>query len=155
MSLRDLLVTNAADIVFARVLFFVYMVYSIWSSIPTEAEKAERDADRQTDIELKQAWAAVDPDAGLTQEEKWERNRQVFLNLPKTPSTPYGRMNAMTPRTTAFSALTGEQQAGQQQQMPLTPGEGPSQPAQSKSNTGTSRGLPFRKQWEELKADIM
>lgn len=135
-------------------LFVVYLAYSIWSSIPSKAEKAERDADRQTDIELKQAWAANDPDAGLTQEEKWERNRQIFLNLPKTPNTPYGRMNPMTPRTTAFSALTGEQQA-YQQQMPPTPGEGPSQPSQPKGGaSATSRSLPFRRQWEELKADI-
>lgn len=58
----------------------------------------------------------------------------------------------MTPRTTAFSALTGEQQPVQQ--MPGTPGVGPSQPSQSTGNPGTSRSLPFRKQWEELKADI-
>lgn len=61
----------------------------------------------------------------------------------------------MTPRTTAFSALTGEQQQQQQQpgpqQMPYTPAAGPSQPS---ANVGTSRGLPFRRQWEELKADI-
>ena len=55
----------------------------------------------------------------------------------------------MTPRTTAFSALTGEQQAGQH--MPGTPGAGPSQP---QTSSGPKKSLPFRRQWEELKADI-
>lgn len=70
----------------------------------------------------------------------------------------------MTPRTTAFSALTGEQGQYQQQyqQGPATPGVGPSQPVLEQptkvsegGKTGKSRGsLPFRRQWEELKADI-
>ena len=138
----------------SRCLFVVYFVYSIYASIPTKAEKDARHADRQTDIELKQAWAATDPDSGLTQDEKWERNRQVFLNLPKTPNTPYGRMNPMTPRTTAFSALTAGEQQPSQQYMPPTPGEGPSQPAHLRTGAGAGRSLPFRKQWAELKADI-
>ena len=52
-------------------------------------------------------------DDGLTKEEKWERNRQVFLNLPKTPNTPhYGARNPMTPRTTAFTQLSGGDASG-------------------------------------------
>jgi hypothetical protein len=49
-----------------------------------------------------------DPDSGLSKEERWERNRQIFLNLPKTPGTPgFGMKSAMTPRTTAFTQLNG------------------------------------------------
>lgn len=73
------------------------------------------------------------PDSELSQEEKWERNRQMFLNLPKTPNTPgFGQRNPMTPRTVAFTALNG--------------GAGPSQPLAS---AGPSGPLPFRQQYAQ------
>ena len=41
-------------------------------------------------------------------EMRWERNRQIFLNLPKTPNTAgVGMQNPMTPRTVAFTQLNG------------------------------------------------
>jgi len=74
------------------------------------------------------------PDSTLSREEKWERNRQIFLNLPKTPNTPgFAVKSAMTPRTVAFTALNG--------------GEGPSKPAAP----GVG-GLPFRQQFGERSA---
>ncbi|KAK3723049.1 hypothetical protein LTR37_002195 [Vermiconidia calcicola] len=91
------------------VLFILYFALSVWSSIITPAEKSERKETYDTDIELKNArYTYDDPNAGLSQEEKWERNRQIFLNLPKTPNTPRFGGPAMTPRTTAFTQLSGE-----------------------------------------------
>ncbi len=105
---------------------------SIHSSIPSAAEKSARQADYDEEIELKHARYTLDPDAGLSKEEKWERNRQIFLNLPKTPNTPgYHGMPAMTPRTTAFSQLTG---AG--------PGKSP--------GPISSRPLAFREQFDQM-----
>lgn len=108
-------------------LFVVFFAFAVWSAIITKAEKDEREAERQDDIELKTArYMSYDPDTGLTQEEKWERNRQLFMNMPKTPNTPggqYGRMNPMTPRTTAFTQLSGEQP---QPQRTASGGSGPS-----------------------------
>lgn len=87
----------------------VFLGLAIHSSFITKEEKAERQEEYDNDIELKRYQKDDDPDAGLTKEEKWERNRQIFMNLPKTPRTPYGGqgMPAMTPRTTAFTKLEG------------------------------------------------
>ena len=57
----------------------------------------------------------------LSQEEKWERNRQIFLNLPKTPNTAgFGMQmqNPMTPRTVAFTQLNGGPGPSSQQHQP-------------------------------------
>ena len=79
----------------------------------------------------------LDPDAGLTKEEKSERNRQIFLNLPKTPNTPgYGQMPMMTPRTTAFTHLSGGNVATP---APVTAG-----------SSSVSRPLAFREQYGEV-----
>ena len=90
-------------------LFVVYFGVSIWSSFITKEEKSEREEEYKDDIELKQARYTYNADnSGLTQEEKWERNRQIFWNLPKTPNTAgFGARNPMTPRTTAFTQLSG------------------------------------------------
>jgi hypothetical protein len=110
-------------------LFCVYFGWSIFNSFITKEEKAERLEDYNEDIELKNARYTMDD--GLTKEEKWERNRQVFLNLPKTPNTPgYGARNPMTPRTTAFSQLSGGDANGA---------------------SGPSRPLAFRQQFGEAR----
>ena len=74
------------------------------------------------------------PDNELSREEIWERNRQMFLNLPKTPNTPgFGRANPMTPRTVAFTQLNGGQAPG---------------PSSSRGQVaGPSGGLKFRDQY--------
>ncbi|KAK0252500.1 hypothetical protein B0A54_05758 [Friedmanniomyces endolithicus] len=92
-------------------LFSCYFIWSVYSMWPTAAERAERKAHKQSDIELKRV-NEYSPDNELTREEIWERNRQMFLNLPKTPNTPGfggsgGGMNPMTPRTVAFTQLNG------------------------------------------------
>lgn len=77
---------------------------------------------REEDIEL-QKFSKYEPDP-VSREEQREYNRQLFLNLPKTPTTPFGK-NPMTPRTTAFTQLSGEQQHeyyGSQPPMPSTSG---------------------------------
>ncbi|KAI7073302.1 hypothetical protein KC352_g42307, partial [Hortaea werneckii] len=110
-------------------LFSIYVLFSCYSLIATDTERAEREESRQSDIEMKKV-LSYSPDAELSQEEKWERNRQIFLNLPKTPNTPgYGMKNPMTPRTVAFTQLSGE--AGQA-------------PMNSRGPTG---GLKFREQY--------
>ena len=107
-------------------LFSVYTIWSLYSMWPTPAEKAERKANREADIELKRV-NAYTPETELSREEVWERNREMFLNLPKTPNTPgFGMrngLNPMTPRTVAFTQLNG--------------GAGPSQ-------AGPSGGLQHR-----------
>lgn len=117
----------------------VYLAFSFYSIKPSAAERAARQADYDDEIELKQARYTMDPDAGLTKEEKWEKNRQIFLNLPKTPNTPqFGHgMPAMTPRTTAFTQLNGG--AG-----PSTPGFRPGTGA-----SGPGGRLPLRQQFEQ------
>ena len=82
---------------------------AIWSAFITKEEKAEREAEYNEDIELKNTRYTYNNEDGLTKEEKWERNRHIFLNLPKTPNTPgFGaRPNPMTPRSTAFTQLSG------------------------------------------------
>lgn len=111
-------------------MFCIYFLLSVWSLFPTAAEKAERDADRETDIEMKKM-SEYSPDPSLTKEERWERNRQIFLNLPKTPNNAQGfgaGLNPMTPRTVAFTHLNG--------------GEGPSRQMEGR------RVLPFRQQYD-------
>lgn len=117
-----------ADTTSNSALFVVYFGLAIWSSIITKEEKAERQADYNEDIELKNARYTYNNEEGLTKEEKWERNRQIFLNLPKTPNTPgFGQSQyAMTPRTTAFTQLSGGDQ----------------------NASGPSRPLAFREQYE-------
>ena len=99
-------------------LFAVYLLLSIWSVIPSQRERSMR----EEDIEL-QKFSKYEPDP-VSREEQREYNRQLFLNLPKTPTTPFGK-NPMTPRTTAFTQLSGEQQHeyyGSQPPMPSTSG---------------------------------
>lgn len=112
-------------------LFSVYFIWSVMSMWPTPTERAERDQKYEADIEMKKV-NEYSPDCELSREEVWERNRQMFLNLPKTPNTPgFARQNPMTPRTVAFTQLNG--------------GQAPSQ----SSTAGPSGGLKFRDQYGE------
>jgi len=78
----------------------------------------------------------------MTRDEQRDMNRQIFLNLPKTPTTPWGRdaSNPMTPRTVAFTQLNG---GGER--MPQAGGQGPYQV--TGAGQGPSRLLPFRQQY--------
>ncbi|KAK4547107.1 hypothetical protein LTR36_001328 [Oleoguttula mirabilis] len=113
-------------------LFSSYLILSIWSLFPTKAELAEREADRtDPDIEMKKV-VMDSPESEMSQEDKWERNRQIFLNLPKTPNTAgFGANNPTTPRTVAFTQLNG--------------GPGPSR------QQGPAGGLKFREQYADGK----
>lgn len=115
-------------------LFGVYLIYSILSIIPTKHERAQR-ADN---IELKKL-TEYRPET-MTRDEQRDMNRQIFLNLPKTPTTPWGRdaSNPMTPRTVAFTQLNGGQSA--------ETAAGPSNQKAS-SGQGPSRLLPFREHY--------
>lgn len=110
---------------FHSALFTAYLGYSIWNCIPTEEEKVEREADRRSDLEMKKL-STYGMDGDLSKDERRERNRELFLSLPKTPNTPgFGAHNPMTPRTVAFTALNGG-----------VPG--------TATGAGPSRNLPFR-----------
>lgn len=77
----------------------------------------------------------------MTRDEQRDMNRQIFLNLPKTPTTPWGRdaSNPMTPRTVAFTQLNGGGGAT---------AAGPSSHHHTTSSgQGPSRSLPFRQQY--------
>ncbi|EGP92268.1 unnamed protein product [Zymoseptoria tritici ST99CH_1A5] len=122
--------TFAVTVIMAA-LYAVFVGYSIWSAIPTEAEKVVRDADHQSDLEMKKI-SMYGMDGDMSKEERREMNRQLFLNLPKTPNTPgFGVHNPMTPRTTAFTQLNG--------------GEAPS--GYHGRATGPNAPLPFRENY--------
>lgn len=115
---------------YCRALFSIDLLWSAFSFWPTKKERAEREANQNADIEMKKV-NEYSPDSELSREEIWERNRQMFLNLPKTPNTPgFGARNPMTPRTVAFTQLNG--------------GQGPSRPPAMPMASG---GLPFRDQY--------
>lgn len=88
------------------VLFAVYLGYSFWSLMPTQEERVEREAEYQSDLEMKKL-SMYGMDDDLSRDERRERNRALFLNLPKTPNTPGFGMPPLTPRTTAFQQLNG------------------------------------------------
>ncbi|KAK5111133.1 hypothetical protein LTR62_005332 [Meristemomyces frigidus] len=116
-------------------LFSTYLIWSVVSMFPTKVEQMERNRQYEEDIEMKKV-NEYSPDDELSREEIWERNRQMFLNLPKTPNTPgFGRQNPMTPRTTAFTQLNGG----------LAPGPSRGDVA------GPSDGLKFREQYGEAR----
>ncbi|KAH9822908.1 hypothetical protein Tdes44962_MAKER00736 [Teratosphaeria destructans] len=91
------------------ILFFAYLCLSFYSTLrPMPEEKLQRSIDRKEDIEMKKVLSYYNTQDELSKEERWERNRQIFLNLPKTPNTAgFGRLNPMTPRTVAFTQLNG------------------------------------------------
>lgn len=110
------------------ILFTAYFAHAAWSAVPTAHEKAEREAERLADLEMKKVLAGEDSDSfemGPT------GGRNIFLNLPKTPMTPgFGAANPMTPRTTAFTKLNG----GKAPEVRVTA-------------SSPSRALPFREHY--------
>ncbi|KAF2173113.1 hypothetical protein M409DRAFT_17062 [Zasmidium cellare ATCC 36951] len=107
-----------AVVIVMTALFATYLGHSIWSAIPTEREKVAREAEYQSDLEMKKL--SMYHDDEMSRDERREMHRQMFLNLPKTPNTPgFGVHNPMTPRTTAFTQLNGGA-------MPTPVGIGPS-----------------------------
>jgi len=122
-------------------LYSIYLIYSIYSTIPTQHERALR-ADN---IELKKL-TEYRPQT-MTRDEQRDMNRQIFLNLPKTPTTPWGRdpSNPMTPRTVAFTQLNGGTNTASSMQQPPMSSLGPYQAPSS--GQGPSRLLPFRQHY--------
>ena len=113
--------------------FAIFLIYSALSIIPTQRERSAR----AETIEMAKL-SEYRPQT-MTRDEQRDMNRQIFLNLPKTPTTPWGRdpSNPMTPRTVAFTQLNGGAQGGYQHGTPqvVSSGQGP------------SRLLPFRQQY--------
>jgi hypothetical protein len=126
-------------------LYSIYLIYSIYSTIPTQHERSLR-ADN---IEMKKL-TEYRPQT-MTRDEQRDMNRQIFLNLPKTPTTPWGRdpSNPMTPRTVAFTQLNGGVAAAPPDvsTMPPMGGQGQYQVPSPSSGQGPSRLLPFRQHY--------
>jgi len=115
-------------------LFTVYFLVSIHSCWITNDEKIERLEEKEFDIEMKRIHASFAAEDEMTRQEKWEMNRQIFMNLPKTPTTPgFGLNYPMTPRTVAFTQLNG--------------GPAPKTPIVSVTPKGPIGGLKFREQY--------
>lgn len=92
--------------------------------MPSGAEKTAL----ESDIEMRKI-DETRPEI-MTRDEQRAYNRQLFLNLPKTPSTPFHNSKTpMTPRTVAFTKLSGDDSA-----VPV-------------SQAGPSRALPFREHY--------
>ncbi|KAF2723942.1 hypothetical protein K431DRAFT_219043 [Polychaeton citri CBS 116435] len=103
-------------------VFTLYLIPSIYSCFPTPTERAER----EDDIELKRiVFGNANQETEEERNARWDQNRQLFMNMPKTPATPFQGLNPMTPRTVAFTALNG-------------------QPPTAKKPTFSSRELPLR-----------
>lgn len=75
----------------------------------------------------------------------WERNRQMFMNMPKTPSTPAHQ--PFTPRTTAFHRLGGS--TGEASAVGRNPQVGSSRVVSS-----STRPFPLRV-YDEAKRDLI
>ncbi|KXL47336.1 MAG: hypothetical protein FE78DRAFT_144283 [Acidomyces sp. 'richmondensis'] len=115
-------------------LFSVYFLVSIHSCWITKEEKTERLEEREFDLEMKRLQASSAAEDEMTRQEKWETNRQIFMNLPKTPTTAgFGLRSPMTPRTVAFTQLNG--------------GPAPKTPVVSVTPKGPTGGLKFREQY--------
>lgn len=103
--------------------------------MPTPEEKEERRAN--IELHRVEKYSA----SAMSKEEQREHNRQLFLNLPKTPSTPFGKTGfPMTPRTVAFTQLSGGEQTGS----PTS-----DTAANTLRNAGPSRQLPLREYHNE------
>ena len=128
-------------IVFNSALYGIYLIYSIYSTIPTQHERSLR----RENIEMKKL-TEYRPQT-MTRDEQRDMNRQIFLNLPKTPTTPWGRdpSNPMTPRTVAFTQLNGGAAAADVSTMPPPMSQSPYQ--MPSSGQGPSRLLPFRQHY--------
>jgi hypothetical protein len=113
--------------------FAIALLYSALSIIPTQRERSAR----AETIEMGKL-SEYRPQT-MTRDEQRDMNRQIFLNLPKTPTTPWGRdpSNPMTPRTVAFTQLNGAAPSGYHHGTPQVVGAG----------QGPSRLLPFRQQY--------
>lgn len=107
-------------------LFCLYFIYAALNLKPSAAEKQER----MQDLEMERM-EKIRPDT-MTKEEQRAYNRALFLNLPKTPTTPFHK-TPMTPRTVAFQKL-----------------EGVEKPHVAVSGAGPSRKLPFREHYTEM-----
>lgn len=135
------------------ILFFVYLCLSCYSAFrPTPEERVQREHDRTEDIEMKKVFSYYNTQEELSKEERWERNRQIFLNLPKTPNTAgFGRMNPMTPRTVAFTALNGGKAPAQMSSREVKE-ETTTSPVSAGS--GPKGGLRFREEYPEHYPDV-
>ncbi|KAF2858534.1 hypothetical protein K470DRAFT_221118 [Piedraia hortae CBS 480.64] len=86
-------------------LFSIYLIFSILNIRATPEEAEKRKTSREFDLEMKKIHASYHAEKDMSKEERREMNRQLFLNLPKTPATP--AFGAPTPRTAAFTQLNG------------------------------------------------
>lgn len=81
---------------------------SVYSLIPTAAQKAAHAAKRAEKKAEKEKWASSPYDNEMTAEEQWQHMWEL-QQLPRTPGTIGGMKSPMTPRTRAFNDLGGEE----------------------------------------------
>lgn len=90
------------------VIYCVFIILSVWSLIPTAAQKeahAVRKAEKKAE---KEKWESSPYDNEMTAEEQWQHMWEL-QQLPRTPGTIGGMKSPMTPRTQAFNSLGGEE----------------------------------------------
>lgn len=89
-------------------IYSVFVIMSVWSLIPTTAQKeahAVRKAEKKAE---KEKWESSPYDNEMTAEEQWQHMWEL-QQLPRTPGTIGGMKSPMTPRTQAFNNLGGEE----------------------------------------------
>lgn len=104
-------------------IYAFFLIFTIWSLVPTsEARHAHKTRLAEKKAE-KDKWAALEasksPYGGdMSPDEQWQHMWEL-QQLPRTPGTAGGLKSPMTPRTRAFNALDGSQQAGVMTMPPL------------------------------------
>lgn len=81
---------------------------SVFSLIPTAAQKEAHAAKRAEKKAEKEKWASSPYDNEMTAEEQWQHMWEL-QQLPRTPGTAGGMKSPITPRTQAFNSLGGEE----------------------------------------------
>ncbi|KAI4155409.1 MAG: hypothetical protein LQ340_001009 [Diploschistes diacapsis] len=88
-------------------LFFAYSSFSIYSAIPTKAQKTEATVQGEEDIESPTSYF---------DDKKWEYEMD---RIPQTPRSPAFGRTPMTPRTVAFNTLEGKMPSKPNRDLPL------------------------------------
>jgi membrane protein implicated in regulation of membrane protease activity len=89
-------------------IYAVFVVLSVYSLIPTTAQKQAHAARKAEKKAEKEKWASSPYDNEMTAEEQWQHMWEL-QQLPRTPGTIGGMKSPMTPRTQAFNNLGGEE----------------------------------------------
>lgn len=95
-------------IIHISTIYAAFVVLSVYSLIPTAAQKQAHAAKKAEKKAEKEKWASSPYDNEMTAEEQWQHMWEL-QQLPRTPGTVGGMKSPMTPRTLAFNDLGGEE----------------------------------------------